>query len=254
MTDRARAVLEPTAGNPNGITLRRGDHALPCGPQLATGARGTLATDVPGFGRTTEHWLAALVGTGRAGIVELRTGDELPAMEGSCSALAMALHGSRLPSLRRWCPPRAVTVGHGDRRAQWLPGPDGVLSISYALDFDNPMIGVQSLDVELDPSTFVREIASARTFTVAASMQEVEAGRDSGIGAGLGEGHALVAGPEGWLHGVPRWPDEPVRHKILDLLGDLGLLGIRPAGRVLVRKGGHELHRQLVRAAAIFMD
>jgi UDP-3-O-[3-hydroxymyristoyl] N-acetylglucosamine deacetylase len=242
-------IVRPSRAHFDGIQLVVGGSALSCGPALLSRCDGALATNVAGVVRTVEHWLAALVGTGRAGAIVVRSGAELPAM-GSSLAAAEAIARSSLPRLRRACPSDRIVVEIGDGRAEWVPGAGDTLRVTYEIEFDSVVIGAQKLSLALDAATFLSEIAPARTFTEAVTMDEVLARQTAGVGAGLREGEALVAGPEGWLHGQPRWHDEPVRHKILDLLGDLGTLGIRPTGELLVRRGGHRLHRLLAREAS----
>lgn len=244
----AATIVAPEVGE-SGLGFEVAGRAVRCGPGLVTALGGALATDLHGEIRTVEHWLAALVGTGRAATIVIRTGSELPGMAGDALQLSQALHRSALPELQRWCPPHRIEVEHQGSRARWLPGRGDRLEVTYEIDFPSPVIGRQSLNLVLDPDCFVEEIASARTFTVADSLAEVARRQAAGIGAGLGPGEALVAGPLGWLHGEPRWADEAVRHKILDLLGDLGVLGIRPTGALLVQQGGHRLHHALARAA-----
>ena len=114
----------------------------------------------------------------------------------------------------------------------------------YRITYDGTVIGDQRVDLDLSsPAAFVSEVSSARTFAAASSLEEVRAWMARGQGAGLGEGEGLVAGQTRWLHGEPlRWQDEAVRHKVLDLLGDLGTLGVRPKGTVEVERGGHGIH------------
>ncbi|MEL6180014.1 MAG: UDP-3-O-acyl-N-acetylglucosamine deacetylase [Myxococcota bacterium] len=232
------------------------------GPRTARNASGRLATDLvePMSGRrlrTVEHWLGAAVGLGVGGLVLRGDGPELPAVGGSALEVAQALWAAavQLPVLERWSPPVVIDVRQGRSHGRWYPAePDSrrSLKVVYRLDFPQTVLGTQQLELDLtDPEHFLTEVAGARTFVAATSMEEVLQARQNGIGAGLKSGEGLVAGSDRWLHGEPlRWPNEAVRHKVLDLLGDLGTLGVRPAGTVVIERGGHALHRLMARVAA----
>ena len=232
------------------------------GPEAARRASGVLATDLEGPRgerlRTVEHWLAAAVGLGIGGVARGCDGAELPACGGSALPIAAALReltADGAPALRRWSPAAPLRVVSGDAQAQWLPAPrgrPGALWVRYRIDFPGSVIGVQEVELELStPEQFMREVAGARTFTAVERLEQVTEARRRGVGAGLGPGDGLVAGASRWLHGEPlRWPDEAARHKVLDVLGDLGTLGVRPAGTLILDRGGHRLHRLLARVAA----
>ena len=106
-----------------------------------------------------------------------------------------------------------------------LPGGDG-LTVSYTLEYDNPVLGQQHFTLRVEPDAFREEIAPARTFCLAA---EAEALRAAGLGKGATYQNTLVVGDEGVIENTPHWPDEFARHKLLDLLGDLFLRRRRPA-------------------------
>jgi len=138
---------------------------------------------------------------------------------------------------------RPIEIRDGDRRIAIEPARD--FRVSYAVDFDHPAIGRQELQLApLDADRFDREISAARTFGFLRDVRAL-------WGAGLARGGSLdnavlldehrVVNPQGL-----RWPDEFVRHKILDLCGDLALLGVPLVGHVRVERGGHALHQRLV--------
>ena len=113
---------------------------------------------------------------------------------------------------------------------------------SLVASFDEPGVTGGSLQFELTPEVFEKEIAPARTFCL---LSEVEALKEAGLGKGATRENTLVLGdPES----EPRLPDEAIRHKMLDAVGDLALSGYTIDGHLIVHKGGHELHRQLVAA------
>jgi UDP-3-O-[3-hydroxymyristoyl] N-acetylglucosamine deacetylase len=114
------------------------------------------------------------------------------------------------------------------------------------IDFPQQAIGRQQLTLELSPQTFIDEIAPARTFGF---REQVEQLRSSGLIRGGALDNALVCDGDSWVNPPLRFPDEPVRHKILDLIGDLALVGF-PQAQVLVYRGSHGLHTELAAALA----
>jgi UDP-3-O-[3-hydroxymyristoyl] N-acetylglucosamine deacetylase len=209
---------------------------------------GDAASDAPRV-TTVEHLLAAI---SAASIDNLRVeidGDEIPGMDGSAAPFVELL--ARAGRIRQPAPRallsvrRSCEVRRGDR---WIRAePASNLRISYAIDFPHPLIGRQTFELSaLDQAGFARELAPARTFGFA---HEVEALRASGLATGADLDNALVLDDEGVLNATgTRWPDEFVRHKVVDLLGDLVLLGAPLHAHVQVEKGGHGLHHALVRA------
>jgi len=125
--------------------------------------------------------------------------------------------------------------------------PSPVLRISYTIDFEHPSIGRQSLEIsELDRAVFERELAGARTFGF---LEEVDALWRAGLARGGSLANTVVLDDQGVVNeeGL-RFADEFVRHKVLDLIGDLALLGMPLRGHVRVERGGHALHQKLVGA------
>jgi UDP-3-O-[3-hydroxymyristoyl] N-acetylglucosamine deacetylase len=134
-------------------------------------------------------------------------------------------------------------IREGDRSIHVEPSDE--LRISYGIDFDHSCIGRQTFEIlALDEKVFEHELAPARTFGFA---QEVEALHEAGLALGGNLENTVVLGDEKVLNeGGLRWPDEFVRHKIVDLIGDLALLGARPKAHIRVERGGHRLHHRLV--------
>jgi UDP-3-O-[3-hydroxymyristoyl] N-acetylglucosamine deacetylase len=208
----------------------------------------TLERDGVSIG-TVEHILSALYGLGIDNARVEIDGPELPAMDGSAASFVYLIRSAGLFRQReRRCSLRirkSVEVRDGDRRIRIDPA--SRFGISYAVDFTHPAIRRQELAFDsLDAERFEREIAGARTFGF---LREVDSLRRGGLALGgsldntIVLDDAAVMNPDGL-----RWPDEFVRHKILDLLGDLALLGAAVRGHVHVEKGGHTLHQQLVSA------
>lgn len=198
---------------------------------------------------TVEHLLASLFVFGIDNVrIEVR-GDEIPVMDGSAAPFVAKLReaGRRVQDVPRrvLAPAEPIVIAEGDRSIRIDPAP--TLRVSYAIDFDHPCIGRQSLELpRIDEQVFERELAAARTFGF---TSELDALRDAGLANGGGFDNAIVLDEASILNqeGL-RWPDEFVRHKVIDLLGDLALLGMGLSGHVRVERGGHGLHHRLVRA------
>ncbi len=199
---------------------------------------------------TVEHLLAAAFGLGIDNLRIEVTGAEVPVMDGSAASFVFLLESA---GLREQAPPRRVAVirkpvviTDGERRIRLSPARRG-LSVHYVIDFEHPAIGRQELELpELGPSLFASELARARTFGF---LAQVEALRSAGLARGASLENTVVLGEEDVENPTGlRWPDEFVRHKVLDLIGDLALLGHPLRGRVEVERGGHALHRAAVDA------
>jgi len=209
----------------------------------------TLCTALDLAGRrlaTVEHLLAALAGTGVTQAEIWVEGAELPLLDGSALpwvqliaqvGLRPLASGSLRPRLGR-----ALTTQSGTSFVTALPA-EG-LHLGAAIDFQQPAIGRQLLALALTPQIFVAEIAPARTFGL---LSQVEQLRAAGLIQGGGLDNALVCDGERWLNPPLRFADEPVRHKILDLLGDLALVGL-PQAQVFAFRGSHRLHTDLAAA------
>jgi UDP-3-O-[3-hydroxymyristoyl] N-acetylglucosamine deacetylase/3-hydroxyacyl-[acyl-carrier-protein] dehydratase len=139
-----------------------------------------------------------------------------------------------------------VTVLDGDAVVTALPGPDDELSITYHLDYGpQGIIPPQVFNLKLAPEAFVEELAVARTFVLESEVPDL---RSRGYGAQASYENVLVIGPEGPVGGHPlRYADEPVRHKMLDLVGDLFLMNCDLRGRIVAMRSGHALNHRLVR-------
>ena len=196
---------------------------------------------------TVEHLLAALRGGGVDNAYIEVDNLELPIMDGSSEAFTEMIERAGLveqPAARRALRVRQRTVVElGNRRISVEPF-EGY-EIDCMIDFAHPLIGVQHYRFDaLDPSNFGREIAAARTFGF---TQEIEALRRANLIRGGSLDNAIVLTPDGLLNPTGlRSRDEFVRHKILDIIGDLALLGMPPLGRVKAERSGHLLHAMLM--------
>ena len=196
---------------------------------------------------TVEHLLAALRGGGVDNAYVEVDNLEVPIMDGSAEPFTELIERARVveqPAARRALRVRKrVAVAVGARRMSVEPH-DGY-EIDCLIDFAHPLIGTQALRFDaLDPAAFGRDIAAARTFGFTA---EIEALRRANLIRGGSMANAIVLTPDGMLNETPlRARDEFVRHKILDIIGDLALLGMPLLGLVRAERSGHLFHAMLM--------
>jgi len=195
---------------------------------------------------TVEHLLAALAGVGISSALLLVDGPEIPLMDGSAQPWVEAIAEAGLKPLGSRCLPplleAPITLQHGQSFATALPS--DCLRLGAAIVFPQASIGRQLFSLELTPQAFVDEIAPARTFGF---KQQVEQLLAAGLIKGGALDNALVCDGDGWVNPPLRFADEPVRHKLLDLLGDLALAGL-PQAQVFAFRGSHGLHTALAAA------
>ena len=195
---------------------------------------------------TVEHLLAALAGVGISSALLLVDGPEIPLMDGSAQPWVEAIGEAGLKPLgpRPAAAPLTgpITLQHGQGFATALPS--DCLRLGAAIEFPQAAIGRQLFSLELTPEAFVEQIAPARTFGF---KQQVEQLLAAGLIKGGALDNALVCDGEGWVNPPLRFADEPVRHKLLDLLGDLALAGL-PQAQVFAFRGSHGLHTALAAA------
>ncbi len=248
----ARVTLRPAAPG-TGIAFLRAD--LPGRPRIPAlwdrVAQGPLATRlVEGAASvsTVEHLMAAFAGSGvHNALVELR-GPEVPILDGSSAPWLRAIldagvAGQDAP-LRALRVREAVEVRDGEALARLEPAP--APSLRFVIDFPDAAIGHQEMELALANGAFVRELANSRTFC---RLGDVEAMRARGLALGGTFSNAVVVdGARVLTPGGLRHPDEAVRHKMLDAVGDLGLAGGPVVGRFLGLRAGHALTNRLLRA------
>jgi UDP-3-O-[3-hydroxymyristoyl] N-acetylglucosamine deacetylase len=237
-TDRGRSV--EIRANPSAVQSTRLATTLGCGDATVG---------------TVEHLFSALFGLGIDNLRVEVDGSELPIMDGSAAPFVYLLRAAGIqpqpaarPLLRLR---RPLEVRDGERYIRIEPARS--FRVSYAVEFDHPLIGRQEYRLDsLDPEHFEREISAARTFGF---LQEVQALRRTGFARGGSLDNTVVLDRAGVVNceGL-RWPDEFVRHKVLDLFGDLALLGVPIRGHVRVERGGHSLHQKLVAAIVATPD
>jgi UDP-3-O-[3-hydroxymyristoyl] N-acetylglucosamine deacetylase len=188
---------------------------------------------------TVEHLLAAIFGMGISNAQIRVDGPEIPVADGSAKLFVDAIAAAGIlaqPEVReRYAPLTPEFVRDGDRALVVLPSSQ--FRVRFLADFAPP-IGTQYFDSEINADVFAGEVAAARTFGY---LHEVEALLERGLARGGTLDNALVFAPEGPMQEM-RWPNEPVRHKVLDLLGDFAMLGAWPQCEILAIKSGHRLH------------
>lgn len=205
---------------------------------------------------TVEHLMAAMAGLRLDNCLVEIDAIEVPAVDGSCMPFCEAILAAGLVS--QSATRNLLTVedsqGVNDRAGeQWIeiiPAYDGISTADYRLDYGHESIlPSQSFSVELTPEAFLRDIAAARTFVL---EDEVAALRQMGFGRHLSGGDLVVFDADGCvIDNTLRWPDEPVRHKILDCIGDLALGGRLFVGRVVARKSGHKLNHVMAKTLSM---
>lgn len=196
--------------------------------------------------RTIEHLMAALAGLGIDNLLVELVGEEVPAADGSAAPFAELIREAGL--LKQQAPrtslrvKRPIAIDLGNRSIRLVPSK--TLKVIYTMTFDHPLLGEQTVALPISSEVFIREVAPARTYGF---LKDVEHLRSRGLAKGGSLGNAIVIGEEGILNGKLRFRDELVRHKILDLLGDLYLLGKPVVGTIIAHSAGHLLHTKLVR-------
>jgi UDP-3-O-[3-hydroxymyristoyl] N-acetylglucosamine deacetylase len=194
---------------------------------------------------TVEHLLAALRTMSVDNVLIEIDAAEVPIMDGSASPFVHLIReaGIReqktLQSFIRIT--RPVSVEHEGRLISAYPSE--TLRVTYTINFDHPMLRHQEYSVEIDETSFIEEIAPARTFGFQKTVEELQ---QSGLALGGSLDNALVLSETGVLNDPLRFCDEFVRHKILDVLGDLTLLDKPLLAHIVAVRGGHSLHAKLV--------
>ncbi|MEG4285973.1 UDP-3-O-acyl-N-acetylglucosamine deacetylase [Microcoleus sp. A006_D1] len=212
-----------------------------------------LSTELVGIDaqiRTVEHLLAALAGMGADNARIEVDGPEVPLLDGSALVWVEAIaHTGLIPqecqedSHPSFVVAEPVWVRHGDAFVAALPSAE--TRFSYGIDFEEQAIGNQWYSWSPEVESFASAIAPARTFGLARQVDQL---RQAGLIKGGTLENALVCDRSGWLNPPLRFANEPVRHKILDLVGDLSLLRTLPKAHYLAYKASHNLHVQLAKA------
>ena len=268
-TRHAQTLASPIAINGHGlhsnsqctVTLRPAEQAsgitfyhLPSGviiPALASYVEDcSLATTLAKNGiklQTVEHLLSALTGLEIDNLTIELTGEELPILDGSAAPWVAAIQKAGITQL-----PFISKVMHITKpievigKNKWIritPYPG--LRVDYTIDFDHPAIGRQQYSFINTPENYIVNLGAARTFCM---EKDIDFMRSQGLAKGGSLENAVVFGPNGPLNDSLRFKNEAVRHKALDLLGDLKLLGAPIEGFVEAFCAGHTIHVELVNA------
>jgi UDP-3-O-[3-hydroxymyristoyl] N-acetylglucosamine deacetylase len=241
----ARVEVRPARAG-DGISFVLGETRVPALAEYVVDT--SRATVLGRDGRTvstTEHLLSALLAMGVTNAEIVVDGPEIPACDGSSAEFVAALERGGLEMQSQ---PRNVleidapfVLRAGDRMIAAFPA--AAFRVRFVADFPAP-IGTQYYDGEIDAARYRGELAGARTF---AFLHEIEALWSRGLGRGGSLENALIFTQDGPMQPL-RWPNEAVRHKALDLIGDFALLGAWPQFEIVAVKSGHELHAAMARA------
>ena len=196
--------------------------------------------------QTLEHLLAVLYMFGIGSLIVELDGDEIPITDGSALPLVRLIQKAGVKALverrRILRIIKPAVIKEKEASVSVEPGAD--FSISYMIEYDHPLIQRQELSLSLSLKNFIREIAPARTFGF---LKDVPALRAQKLALGGSLDNAVVLDKEGVMNKSLRYPDEFVRHKILDFIGDLSLLDAPLRGHFHAQKAGHRLHLRIVR-------
>lgn len=250
---RVRLSLKSSPVN-SGISFVRTD--LPGSPAInlrsidLTGSDPAERRTTLAFGpiqiQTTEHLLAAFSGLDIDNAIVELDNSELPGLDGSAKGFIDLLKKAGVAEQDEpknylkidapvWCSANDAVIA---------VLPDEEFRVSYTLSYNRPGLGTQFYSIAVNETNFEKEIAPARTFCL---EEEAAALLAKGLGRGANHDNTLVLGPNGPIKTALRFPDEPARHKILDLIGDIYILGTRVIGHVIAIKSGHSLNMELVK-------
>jgi UDP-3-O-[3-hydroxymyristoyl] N-acetylglucosamine deacetylase len=240
-------ILPAAAGT--GIVFRRTDlDGFEIEATSRNVARVSYATSLMKKGvliSTTEHLLSAFTGLGVDNAIVELDNLELPILDGSSLPFVELIQSVGLRKQRR---PRRymkilreVEMREGKKFISVYPAE--TYSVSYSINFPHPLIGKETFQVELSNGSYLKNIAAARTF---GSREDEKAMRNMGLIRGASRDNCIVLTRDGVENGPLRFPDEFVRHKVLDLVGDLALLGKPILGKIVADRAGHAMHTALV--------
>jgi UDP-3-O-[3-hydroxymyristoyl] N-acetylglucosamine deacetylase len=243
----AMRILPAPAGT--GIVFRRTDlDGFEVEAVSRNVARVSYATSLMKKGvliSTTEHLLSACIGLGIDNALVELDNLELPILDGSARPFVEMIRKAGIRKQRR---PRKylkilreLELREGNKFIAVYPA--DTYSVSYSINFPHPLIGKETFQVALTNGSYLRHIAAARTF---GSRQDEQAMRNMGLIRGASRENCIVLTRDGIENGPLRYPDEFVRHKVLDLVGDLALLGKQILGNVVADRAGHAMHTALV--------
>ena len=240
----------PAAANSGRVFVRTDLPGQSSIPAVVSSVKQTQLSTELGAGeatvRTVEHLLAAIIGLGIDNVRIEINGPELPLLDGSAQPWVTALQSveQQIQSVARPVLSIAepISVRDGDAFVMAMPAP--ATRFTYGIDFDLSAIGNQWHSWSPSQHTFAEAIAPARTFGLAHQINYL---REQGLIKGGSLDNALVCDRDGWVNPPLRFDNEPARHKLLDLIGDLSLLGSLPVAHVIAYKASHALHIKLAK-------
>lgn len=245
------ARIVPSCGD-SGITFFRRD--LPGAPAIRAVSSNVIstsyATTLGSRGATVstiEHLMAAFYGMGVDNAIVELDGPEVPILDGSATGFVGMIESAglvQLSSPRRYMVvKKPIKVIEDDKYIFLLPSDGSGLSINYSIDFAHPFLAKQSFSRPFSRDVFRKELGSARTFGF---LKDVEMMRANGLAKGGSLENAIVISDTEILNeGGLRYPDEFVRHKVLDLMGDIALVGAPLIGNIVAYRSGHALNHKL---------
>jgi len=249
----AKVVFRPAAAN-TGVVFVRTDvpeavRIVAVAPNLAERSRRTTIKKGSVSIETVEHCLAVITAMEIDNVIVEVEGSELPAPDCSCAEYFKVLKRigviEQQVSRGEFVISEPIIITAGDASIYALPYTDDGLNITYDLDYGGHTgIGRQIFSCRLTPENFEKNLAPARTFLLEAEAKQFQA---RGMGTHVGPRDLLVINSDGPIKNSYRFPDECARHKIVDLIGDLALVGRQVKGRIVAYKSGHSLNQQLVR-------
>ncbi len=249
----AKVVLRPAPAD-SGVVFVRTDipeavRISAVAPNLAERSRRTTIKKGSVSIETVEHCLAAISAMEVDNLTVEVNGSELPAPDCSCAEYFKVLKRAGVVeqqvSRKEFVISEPISISAGDASIYALPYSNGGLNITYDLDYGGHTgIGRQIFSCRLTPESFEKNLAQARTFLLEAEAKQFQA---RGMGTHVSPRDILVIDSDGPIKNSYRFPDECVRHKIVDLIGDLTLVGRAVRGRIVAYKSGHSLNQKLVR-------
>jgi UDP-3-O-[3-hydroxymyristoyl] N-acetylglucosamine deacetylase len=234
---RCRVRVRPADAD-SGIVIEAAGETFPAHSEFVTDANRCTALGAAGVRvGTVEHLLAALAGLGVDNAVVSVEGPEAPILDGSALPWVEAIRAAGMVDqasvARSWAPKAAEVLSDGP--SWYVAVPSAELLVTCVASFDHPLLGTRAVSHDASPDGFVRDVAPARTFGFA---DEVERLREAGLALGGRLDNALVIYPDRFSSPL-RMPDEWARHKLLDLIGDLALAGVRIEASITAIRPSH---------------
>jgi len=245
----AKVRLKP-APRDTGIVFVRSDRKIAIRASVDAVTDTAFSTTIGYDGikiRTVEHILAAITGLGIDNLIVEINGPEIPILDGSSVELTILLMKGGIARQSKNKPRLRITnpLVLTDGNAELAVFPYNGRKITYKIHFNHHLLGEQELSVELTRENFLLEIAPARTFGF---LKDVEYLKANGFAKGGSFDNAIVLGEDRILNSSGlRYKDEFVRHKILDLIGDLALIGVPIYGHIMANKSGHTTHLKFLK-------